>query len=135
MKKPFKYTGEFRSSLDDVVSEIAKIFSILDGEMRTYNRFELDIVLRETLNNAVIHGNQNRASHRIKLSLKIESDQFHIVVEDEGSGFNWQSVIDEQSNPIVENGRGFPIIQTYCNEVILNEKGNRITLKLNVHKT
>ncbi|NQV30495.1 MAG: ATP-binding protein [Candidatus Marinimicrobia bacterium] len=134
MTKPFKYTGEFKSSLGEVVSQIAKIISILDGEMEKYNRFVLDLVLRETLNNAVIHGNKNSPAYLIKLSLKIESDQFHIVVEDEGPGFNWQSVINEQSNPVFDHGRGFPIFQTYCNEILLNEKGNRISLNLNVQK-
>ncbi|NQV48920.1 MAG: ATP-binding protein [Candidatus Marinimicrobia bacterium] len=134
MIKPFEYRCEFKSSLDEVVSQIAKIISLLDSNFENYNKFVLDLILRETLNNAVIHGNKNRPDQIIKLGLGIEADQFHIVVEDEGAGFNWQSVIVQQSNPGYDHGRGFPIFQRYCNKIVLNKKGNRISLKMNVHK-
>ncbi len=134
MIKPFEYRCEFKSSLDEVVSQIAKVISLLDSNFEIYNRFVLDLILRETLNNAVIHGNKNRPDQIIKLGLGIEADQFHIVVEDEGAGFNWQSVIVQQTNPVHDHGRGFPIFQKYCNKIVLNKKGNRISLKLNVHK-
>ena len=102
--------------------------------VENYNRFVLDLVLREVLNNAVIHGNHGNREKMVRLTLRVENNQFVIEVEDEGEGFDWKSVVDIESNPEADHGRGFPIFQAYCSDIGLNDAGNRITLKMNIEK-
>ena len=135
MNHSFEYIKTFPSSLDEVVGQVARIILLLDEELEHYNRFVLDLVLRETLNNAVIHGNQNDTEKSIQLNLHTSDDQFVIEVEDQGQGFDWRAVIQGEANPQADHGRGFPIFHAYCNKIILSEKGNHISLKLDIDKS
>ena len=135
MNPPLEYSQIFKSTLDDVIIQVASIILHLDQEIGEYNRFALDLVLREVLNNAVIHGNKADSEKSISLKLKAEAGQFRIVVEDEGDGFDWQSTIYGDADPQDDHGRGFPIFHSYCNEVELNEKGNRVSLTLDIKKS
>ena len=134
MKTAFEYSQKFKSSLDEVVIQVGRIILQLDDHLQNYNRFVLDLVLRETLNNAVIHGNGNDPEKYVKLSLGIVAEDFVIVVEDQGSGFEWQQVIHGEAKPYEDHGRGYPIFQSYCSHIHLNNKGNQITLTLPMNK-
>lgn len=116
------------------MAQVARIILLLDEELETYNRFVLDLILREVLNNAVIHGNQRDHKKIVHLSLGVVNDQFVIEVKDEGPGFDWRTVIHNESNPQADHGRGFPIFHAYCKEIRLNQVGNQISLKLDIEK-
>lgn len=55
----------------------------------------LIIALREALGNAERHGNMGDRSKKIKLYLLDESDKVCMAVEDEGEGFDYQTVLEE----------------------------------------
>ncbi len=134
MNFDFEYALTFKSSLDEVDIQVMNLLAILDEKFTAYNRFALDLVLRETLNNAVIHGNKRDPECSIQFSIKLKDNRFIIVAEDEGAGFDWRSALHRESVRGYDHGRGFPILQSYCSVIELNEKGNEIRLSLPFNK-
>ena len=122
------YTRTFPSSLDEVNLQIGTLITHLDQILDHYNRFELDLIMREVLNNAVIHGNRQNPVRKVGFSLELDQGQFKICVTDEGAGFDWTDQIQQDSVQENNHGRGFPILRTYCTSIAHNEKGNQITL-------
>ena len=104
------FNTEFPSSLERVDQEVLSLLQYLDGNIGDYNRFAVDLVLREVLNNAVIHGNQYDQTLKVRFSFSVNETCFQVEVGDEGPGFNWRPLLDIELNPEDERGRGFPIL-------------------------
>ena len=114
--------GEHMPFLDEVLQESAK----LGWEGRDF--FGLQMTLEETLTNAIRHGNGCDESKLVHVSCKLSPDRFWLSVEDEGEGFQLESVPDctAEENLECTGGRGMMLIQAYMSEVSFNEKGNQI---------
>jgi serine/threonine-protein kinase RsbW len=127
----YKLSCQFQSTLEEVDAQVNALLESLDEKVVEYDRFSLDLILREALNNAVIHGNKNNPDLVIFLSIMLIGKWFHIRIEDQGEGFDWTSGIQRtEVEANAEHGRGFPIILHYGEQVQLNEKGNKISFKL-----
>lgn len=126
----YRISRQIRSSLEDVDAEVNEILDDLDSTLGVYNRFSLDLLLRESLNNAVLHGNQGNPDLQVFLSIILVGDWFHIRIEDQGEGFDWTSLMTTGPDPASERGRGFPIIKYLGEELELNAKGNKISFKI-----
>ena len=91
--------------------------------------FDMSLLVREALANAVVHGCGNDPNKEIRFALAQEGDDLVMTVEDPGPGFDWR----RQNRPFVdlfdEHGRGLPILRYYAAEVTYNDKGNRVTLR------
>ncbi len=134
MQTEFEYSGQLNSVLDEVDTQVKNLLLALDQHLDKYHRFALDLVMRETLNNAVIHGNQRQPDQLVNYSVKVAGQQFEIMVSDEGTGFDWRSVLNLESVKGYDHGRGFPILQSYCSHIRLNEAGNQIFFSMNITK-
>jgi anti-sigma regulatory factor (Ser/Thr protein kinase) len=132
MKPEFQYSYKISSTLDNVDDLIDDLFALLDSKYEKYNRFALNLVLRETLNNAVIHGNKFQEELSVSLELLIHSRTVYVTVEDEGEGFDWPSIINSPTISKNDHGRGFPILSDYCQNIRLNNRGNQIHCELNL---
>jgi serine/threonine-protein kinase RsbW len=91
--------------------------------------FELILILREGLTNAVVHGCSCHHEMTIRYRLSLHSDFLEIEIEDEGEGFDWRDGCLLQT-PGIECycGRGMAIMKSYSGEMRFNEKGNILTL-------
>jgi serine/threonine-protein kinase RsbW len=75
--------------------------------------------VRETVTNAIQHGNKLDLSKKVDICFEVMPDQLSITVKDQGSGFR----ADEIPNPLdAENllkprGRGIFYIRTFMDEV------------------
>ena len=117
---------------------VADIDSYLDSKLRDAG-FPEDLLadvavsVSEVVNNAVIHGNHEDASKKVKVELDISADRVSISVQDEGEGFDPESLPDpvSQDNLMREVGRGLFIVRAYMDEVHIKKVdggGLRITL-------
>lgn len=90
------------------------------------DRFVLELILREALNNAVLHGCQECGGTRVDLEYIDHGSEFWFKVTDNGTGFDWKA--QSQLAPLhsSENGRGLPIFKAYCKEFNYNNKGNSL---------
>ena len=121
-------------------SDVAIVSPFVDQLMAFISKFrpadesnyEIELALREALVNAIVHGNQNNASKRIYVSCRCSSDgHVSITIEDEGNGFEHNSVADPTSadNLLRTNGRGIYLIRTLMDEVDFTQGGSVVHMR------
>jgi serine/threonine-protein kinase RsbW len=122
---------ELRQSLP---SRIAVISPCVDQLMRFIARFrnsdgsELDVemALREALANAIVHGNQQDPRKSVYVACRCTADgEVSVTVEDEGQGFDADSLVDPtaQENRLLTHGRGIYLMKTLMDEVCFEQAG------------
>ena len=114
-------------NVDAACSDLSKMFA---RRRIGKSRFATELLMREALNNAVVHGSRQDATRTVECNVKFDQDYLVIEVHDEGDGFCWQSAIQENMKTEALSGRGLPIMQAYADEVSFNEKGNTLLLKV-----
>jgi serine/threonine-protein kinase RsbW len=123
-----KFQSELRS-IDVVVPKIEKFFVERCQEVETFN---LNLVARELLNNAVIHGNKNKITKYVTCRALIKNMIFRLCIKDEGLGFNWRERISYEPKADNEGGRGMLILKSFGFRYHFNEKGNIVTVEVNL---
>jgi len=88
------------------------------------------IAVTESVNNAIVHGNKTEKEKSVFLSLQFEEQLVRFVVEDEGSGFEHDSLPDPTAPENLEKpgGRGIFLMKNLCDEVKFENEGRRVTL-------
>ncbi len=94
---------------------------------------DIAISVTEAVTNAVVHGNKNDLSKKVKISLKVDSSCVEVTVEDEGGGFDPESVQSpiEEENLLKEVGRGVFILKSLMDKVDFfyePQKGTRVKM-------
>jgi len=84
------------------------------------------IAVTESVNNAIIHGNQSDTKKNVHLKLSLEKSLIKFTVEDEGIGFDYDSLPDPTlpENINKPGGRGIFLMKNLCDEVSFKEKGS-----------
>jgi len=91
--------------------------------------FEIILLTREALLNAVVHGSKEDPAKRVDFGLRLENGGLVIRVEDQGPGFNAGAVDFSPPPPDHNHGRGLFIMKEYSSDLHFNEKGNALTLR------
>ncbi len=99
---------------------------------------KLGIALDEMCINAFTHGNKEDTGKAVSITEYIDCKEVIIAIEDEGEGFDPDSITDPVANleTIMErdieeeftHGRGIWITKDFLDSVAYNEKGNKVTL-------
>jgi serine/threonine-protein kinase RsbW len=81
--------------------------------------FAVDMAIRESVANAVKHGNKFDESKSVHLTLANKAEGFEITVRDFGTGFSVEDVPDptEEDNLLKASGRGILFMRTFMDEV------------------
>jgi anti-sigma regulatory factor (Ser/Thr protein kinase) len=120
---------DFSSSYLLIERAVGAMAAFLEQHACPLSPFDVSLVLREGLLNAIGHGNQEDPARQVHCTLALEDACLQIVVEDEGDGF----LVPRQSPPEVEvespQGRGLLLMYAYGFDVSFNAKGNRLVLK------
>lgn len=90
--------------------------------------FALELLVREALNNAIIHGSLMNLEKKVFAELQCDRNALCFKVRDDGAGFDWQAVLKRIIDENRENGRGLKLYQLYADQVEFNERGNQVTL-------
>lgn len=73
---------------------------------------------------------QQYKNRRVRVSMKKEEGIIHMVIEDEGDGFEFEKFLQFDDSRIFDNhGRGIAIVNSYLNMQYL-DKGNKVIVKL-----
>lgn len=91
--------------------------------------FDLQLLTREALINAVVHGCGSDSRKKIEYFLRLEGKSLIMEVEDEGEGFDWSACLGKEPEATSEGGRGLLIMKNYSTQMAYNSKGNRLFLK------
>lgn len=120
---------DFASSFYYVDRAVEEILNFIQDYQIKVKKFELNLIVREVLNNAVEHGNQHEFCRRVRCQMWVEHDALHIKVEDEGEGFDWRHDQRSDLDTMQDGGKGLLLIQTFGFDVSRNDKGNVIFLR------
>ncbi len=90
----------------------------------------LFVALDEAFVNAVKHGNKFDAQKLVRISAEVSSKEARFTIEDEGEGFDVNSIPDplDPANLFKASGRGVLFIYNIMDEVKYNDRGNRLTM-------
>lgn len=142
-KIQFVDTEEFVRNLHEKIefdfpSAISPMQSILDYLMKRVEkvgvvrpeRSNLYVALDEAFVNAVKHGNKFNAQKMVRVSAEISMQEARFTVEDEGEGFDLNSIPDplDPQNLFKASGRGVLFIYNIMDEVRYNARGNQLTM-------
>jgi serine/threonine-protein kinase RsbW len=104
--------------------------SFMQANDRAHDAFAVELLAREALNNAVLHGNQSNPQKTVLLELRLGRRWLRLQVTDEGPGFDWRAARLHSAQPSDLCGRGLSISARYADRVGFNQRGNQITLWL-----
>ncbi len=114
--------------MSDVDSLCLKIREMLNSNDLGEVCFGVELLARECLSNAVIHGNKNIVDKSVKLSLSVGRQWIRLQVDDEGEGFNWRKARRKRSDSAETSGRGIELYTLYAARVRFSRQGQQITL-------
>lgn len=83
------------------------------------------IAVTESVNNAIIHGNQSNSKKNVHLQLALEESLIKFTIEDEGAGFDHTDLVDPTlpENLSKPGGRGIFLMKNLCDEVAFKKDG------------
>ncbi len=93
-------------------------------------RSNLFVALDEAFVNAVKHGNRFDTQKLVRITAEVSKQEARFTIEDEGEGFDVANVPDplDPENLFKSSGRGVLFIYNIMDEVMYNERGNRLTM-------
>jgi serine/threonine-protein kinase RsbW len=117
------------------LADIRCLINRLLGELRPLGYpekelFGIRLALEEALVNAIKHGNGEDPAKTVQVRYHAGAQQFMIEIEDEGRGFDPESVPDPLAPANLERpgGRGVFLMRHYMSWVQYNEVGNCVVL-------
>ena len=122
-------------SIPSLLENIKIIESFIDNARE---RFEINddiygnimISVTECISNAIIHGNESDKNKLVHLELLMEDELLKFIIEDEGSGFDYNDQQDPTSPENIEKigGRGIFLIKHLSDDVKFEEGGKKTIL-------
>ena len=123
------HLGSSRDAINQAVLDATERFRNLCS--REDVMADMEIVLREGLANAVLHGNRAAAGKSVFLRCYGSREQgLWIIIRDEGGGFDPDSVPDprEEDRRLLQHGRGIFLMQQLVDEVKYRKGGTELLL-------
>ena len=83
------------------------------------------VAVTESVNNAIVHGNQSDTKKNVYLKLSLEKSLIKFTVQDEGVGFDYNNLPDPTlpENVNKSGGRGIFLMKNLCDEVSFKKDG------------
>jgi serine/threonine-protein kinase RsbW len=90
----------------------------------------IEVALEEALLNAIRHGNRGDPARKVRVAYGTADDILHVLVSDEGQGFDPAAVPDPTSpeNRERPGGRGLLLILHYMSGALVLGKGNGLLM-------
>ena len=118
-------------SIEKAVTEAIKFASAIG--MADDALYAIDMAMRESVANAVKHGNLLDETKPVEIALRDSDDGFEVSVRDFGKGFAVEEIPDPTNaeNLLKANGRGILFIRTFMDEVEwVNHAGGGTIIKM-----
>ena len=129
----------YRSSVLEIdswmPSEVRAISPLVDRLMKLIEgsqcvpgeEFDVELALREALENAVVHGNQEDPDTKVRIRCRCQpGKEISIVVTDQGKGFDFEKTVGYTTDPDSEHGRGIQLMKAYMDDVHFERGGSEV---------
>jgi serine/threonine-protein kinase RsbW len=98
---------------------------------------KIGMAVRESMVNAVVHGNRYSEEKKVRLSIASDAERFTVQIADEGQGFDFSSVPDPLApeNLLKTSGRGLFLVRSFMDDFQLRHLesgGTEVTLIKNL---
>lgn len=92
------------------------------------------IAMTEAVNNAMHHGNKSNPQKECKVTYEITDKKLTFTVEDEGAGFEFDSLPDPTDPKNIEkpHGRGVFLMKNLSDEIEYSEGGSIVKMVFNI---
>ena len=91
---------------------------------------QINLAVIEAGTNAIKHGNQEDPEKRAYFEFIIQPDQFTVVIQDQGQGFDREQVPDpmQPENLFKSSGRGLFLIESCMDDVTYEKAGTLVKM-------
>lgn len=121
--------------IPSLVENIRIVESFIDNAKDKFNFNEdiygnIMIAITESVNNAIVHGNDSDKNKNVSLSLRVADNSLKFTVEDQGKGFNYEDLDDPTAPENLEKigGRGIFLMKHLSDEVSFHDDGKKVEL-------
>ncbi len=125
--------------LDSNIDSVNQIEKLIDSQSQMlgidddiYGKYMLSVV--ECVNNAIVHGNKLSADKKVTVRYHIDNEKIEVDVQDEGDGFDPDSLPDPTAIENIEKdcGRGIFLMRHLADEVEFSDNGRHVRLTFNL---
>src|SRR5665213_93041 len=118
LERELESTLDSVDSAEQMVVAEAKALGLNDDDL-----YRVGIAIRESMVNAVVHGNRYNSRKKVHLKVERTADRLTLVVRDEGEGFDPNTVPDPLAgeNLLRGSGRGVMLMQSFMDEFQISQ--------------
>ena len=119
LEQELESTLESVDIAEQIVVKEAQTLGLDDDDL-----YRVGIAIRESMVNAVVHGNRYNSRKKVHLKVVRTADRLSIVVGDEGEGFDPDAVPDPLAgeNLLRGSGRGVMLMQSFMDEFKISKR-------------
>lgn len=127
LKIPSDMSNLFR--VENLIDDLAEQLNLGD---EVYGNISVSVI--EAVSNAIQHGNNNDVTKIVYFNYVITDNELSFRIEDEGKGFDLDSVPDPTLPENIESfkGRGIFLIRNLADKVIFENRGAVIVIKFKI---
>jgi serine/threonine-protein kinase RsbW len=122
---------ELNSCLESI-SKVEKFIDEISSKVNISSEIYGKILIAtiEAVNNAIVHGNKLNAAKIVRVKVEIIDNLFRVIVEDQGSGFDYTNIPDPTTPQNIENisGRGVFLMRKLSDEIQFSNNGSLVEL-------
>jgi serine/threonine-protein kinase RsbW len=118
----------YPSKLENIDDFCSRAKAMLAEAGLSDHGFPMELLIREAMTNAMVHGNGLHEEKKVHVSLKMKGALLFIRVYDEGQGFDWSPCCACADDLLKESGRGLRIYERYASRFGFNRRGNGVVL-------
>ncbi|MFM8250111.1 MAG: ATP-binding protein [Planctomycetota bacterium] len=130
------WTWTFDARIPSIASEGKKVVEQLLEQLnwhewQEHDIFGIHLAMEEAVVNAIKHGNQDDASKFVDVVIRLNKEEVHLQVTDQGDGFVPSEVPDptDDENLDLPSGRGLMLMRSFMTLVEYNDKGNSVRME------
>lgn len=118
----------FAASLEQMDRVIAAANQFWAATLSPGERFVGELLLRELVGNAVVHGSCLDAGRSVRCRIRLAPAFLSIAIADTGEGFDWKQRLEMLAPESACSGRGMEIMRLYSQRFRFNRKGNCVVV-------
>jgi serine/threonine-protein kinase RsbW len=121
------------SKIQAISPLVGRLMRLIEGSQCVPGKeFNIELALREALENAVVHGNQEGPERKVHVRCRCQpGKEISIVVTDQGKGFDFEKIVGNgiTTDPDSEHGRGIQLMKAYMDDVHFERGGSEVHMR------